>query len=190
MNPQPPISILCFEVIRDIFSNLDRKTLCLMQIVCKRFNLIIEKEFNGTPPYLILHKLMDGSWLNGSYEQIMWSVQIEDNSSVRKTLPTLNKLAKCKFIRFKETYFFFYHNDSFTPMDILPISHVWENGFLKVNWEDLKEFRPADEFYRAFTKCSELYLEGTNATCTHVWIWENGMGFVMGLWLRTYGSIL
>ncbi|KAI1701960.1 f-box domain-containing protein [Ditylenchus destructor] len=132
MNPQPPISVLCFEVIRDIFSNLDRKTLCLMQIVCKRFNLIIEKEFNAIPPYLILHKLTDGSRLNGSYEQIMWSIQIEDNSSPRKTLPTLNKLAKCKFIRFKETYFFFYPNHNFTPMDILPISHVWENGFLKV----------------------------------------------------------
>ncbi|KAI1693120.1 hypothetical protein DdX_20837 [Ditylenchus destructor] len=147
-----PIPLLYFDIIRDVLANFDRKTLCRLQIVNKHFSVIIVKEFNKTPPYLILREL---NYANGQ-----WKMKV--GRGLRRVDPTIvQKIIASKFIRFK--YSSIFCDEDFNPTQLLAMKHVWENRDMGVLWTRIKNFRPTVELNGAFSSCSELYVQGSNA---------------------------
>ncbi|KAI1711266.1 hypothetical protein Ddc_12963 [Ditylenchus destructor] len=157
-----PIPVLHYDTLRDILANFDRKTLCRLQDVNIRFNLIIDREFKDSPPYLVFRKLWIKSLadhtrhLNDDSE--MW---VGSRSSVPVTSTVLQNIAASRFIRFDHLYFLC--NEHFHPNEILPMSHAWENGVLSLLWYDVDNFRATEQFLRYFGSCQKLVMDGSNA---------------------------
>ncbi|KAI1733145.1 hypothetical protein Ddc_02058 [Ditylenchus destructor] len=147
-----PIPVLYFDILRDVLVNFDRKTLCRLQIVNKRFNLIIEKEFNNSPPYLILPEFKFG------YRN--WTMEVEKGLTVAVDLRVLQGIITSKFIRFRSLNASY--SDNFHLLQQLVMNHMWINGTLELRWIREK-FRPTAELNRAFANCSKLLLYGNNA---------------------------
>lgn len=103
--------VLYPDIIRDILVNFDRVTLCRLQIVNKRFNLIIVKQFTNAPPYLILDTLF--------YES-GWRIRMQRRLTTLSV--TFTVLQATKFIR---TWNLFCDCDEdFTRIELSRISHI------------------------------------------------------------------
>ncbi|KAI1691748.1 hypothetical protein DdX_21660 [Ditylenchus destructor] len=148
-----PIPVLCYDIVRDVFANFDRKTLCRMQIVNKRFNFVIEKEFNNSAPYLILPELQ--------YAYYQWTMDVGKVLYVDVDLTVFQKIVASKFIRFRLLNVIY--DMGFNPMKLLTVRHAWENGDLRVNWTCVPNFRPTEELNRSFANCNKLFVNGCDA---------------------------
>ncbi|KAI1692672.1 hypothetical protein Ddc_23431 [Ditylenchus destructor] len=148
-----PIPVVCYDIVRDVFGNFDRNTLCRMLIVNKRFKFIIEKEFNNSAPFIILPELQ--------YAYSRWTMDIGKVLTVPVDLTVFQKIVASKFVRFQLLSVIY--DMGFKPMKLLTIRHVWENGDLRVNWTCVSSFRPTEEFNSAFSNCNQLFLNGCNA---------------------------
>ncbi|KAI1722420.1 hypothetical protein Ddc_06577 [Ditylenchus destructor] len=147
------IPVLYFDIIRDVLSNFDRKGLFRLMIINKRFNLIINQEFNANPPYLIM------STLNRYNSQ--WTMKVGNNLREPVDLTVFQKIIASKFIRFRQV-----HIDcdaEFHPMQLLTMSHLWQNGNLSVIWAPIQIIHSTEEFNRSFSNCSELFVYGNSA---------------------------
>ncbi|KAI1692459.1 hypothetical protein Ddc_23604 [Ditylenchus destructor] len=121
--PQPNVPPLPFqfELFYNILTCFDRRELCHLRNVNRRHYIVIERKFGTTPPYLVFDEqyLSRYSW--------KWGMPVEEiPSDVRDQLPT------SKFVRFKSSELMVY-NPSESNIDVLSISHVWENQKLTLN---------------------------------------------------------
>ncbi|KAI1697516.1 hypothetical protein DdX_18468 [Ditylenchus destructor] len=119
---QPQLNIP-FGLFYSILTCFDRRELCQLRNVNRRHYTVIERKFGTTPPYLAF----DRQYM-GMYD---WKWQPaptrfdEMPSEVRDQLPV------SKFVRFKSSELLVYH-PSESAIDVLSISHVWENQQLLI----------------------------------------------------------
>ncbi|KAI1696466.1 hypothetical protein DdX_19028 [Ditylenchus destructor] len=115
---QPQLNIP-FGLFYRILTCFDRRELCQLRNVNRRHYTVVENKFGSTPPYLLFNgqHLSRYGWKwrpspGHSYDEMP--------SEVRDQLPV------SKFVRFKSSELLVYH-PSENAIDVLSISHVWEN---------------------------------------------------------------
>ncbi|KAI1695755.1 hypothetical protein Ddc_21003 [Ditylenchus destructor] len=147
--PQPNVPPLRFQfgLIYNILSCFDRRELCHLRNVNRQHYTVIERKFGITPPYLVFDEqylckpMFSWKWGN-PYEKIP--------SDVRVQLPT------SKFVRFKSSELLV-HNPSESNIDVLSISHLWENQKLTLNCAS--NFVWSEEWANMAAKAKYLELE-------------------------------
>ncbi|KAI1727182.1 hypothetical protein Ddc_04474 [Ditylenchus destructor] len=122
---QPPQPIIPFGLFYNILSCFDRRELCQLRNVNRRHYTVIENKFGTTRPYLMFNEQ-----LLTEYRWKWWpaSRQSDDEmpSDVRNQLPV------SKFVRFKSSKLLV-DNLIESNLDVLSMSHVWENQDLSLN---------------------------------------------------------
>ncbi|KAI1695301.1 hypothetical protein DdX_19650 [Ditylenchus destructor] len=120
-----------FGLFYSILTCFDRRELCQLRNVDRRHYIVIENKFGTTHPYLLFDEqyLSSYSW---KWQPAPGQSDEEMPSEVRDQLPV------SKFVRFKSNGLMVYH-PSESAIDVLSISHVWENQDLSLSctsWEN------------------------------------------------------
>ncbi|KAI1711807.1 hypothetical protein Ddc_12730 [Ditylenchus destructor] len=119
---------LCFKLLRQSFSFFDRRELCQLPNVCRRFDDIIEDRFADAAPYLLIDYIHHRS----SEQSVCWKWVVKHGDS-HAIMPdeVIANLQNAKFVRLNRADIRIdYH---LNPMQFLKsISHIWEGARLWV----------------------------------------------------------
>ncbi|KAI1712737.1 hypothetical protein DdX_09361 [Ditylenchus destructor] len=151
--PLPQLNIP-FGLFYNIISCFDRRELCQLRNVNHRHYTVIENKFGSTSPYLMFYeqeKTILGDW--------RWRPAL-GSSSEKMPSDVRNQLAVSKFVRFNAS-FLDINSLSESNIDLLSISHVWENQDLTLTVTSNFEWN--EQWIHLTTKAKYLDVEANGS---------------------------